>query len=112
MQRNMYECIRSIFHLFGPKKLKSDEEEVPNKLINRLVGYFAPNNTFISKGANIPNNSASMVISEKSYSNKLLHLILRIKEFEARIRSRFIYGLSCLLTYSEQPAENIDLLIK
>lgn len=37
---------------------------------------------------------------------------MRSKEFEARIRSRFLYGLCCLASYSEQAEEIIDLLVK
>jgi hypothetical protein len=49
--------------MFGPKD-NSMEEEQSNKLINKLVSYFAPNNTFVSKGAMISSTiSNSSIIS-------------------------------------------------
>jgi hypothetical protein len=66
--------------MFGGKIGKWEvNDKINNKLIGKLVSFFAVNNTFVSKPGNITNVVNGSIISEKSYSNKLLILVLKIK---------------------------------
>lgn len=75
---------------------------------------FVPPSSFVNRQeASLLNpNQIGNSYNEKVRNNtKLLNLVLRCREFEARVRARLLFGFCCLITYIPmRDCEILDLL--
>lgn len=79
--RNACEVLRIIFCYFGYSTRRTDTPE--NKLIAKIVNTFLPSSSFVNKQDPALNNQ-----NTKSNNARLLALVLRCRELEARLKVR------------------------
>jgi hypothetical protein len=91
--RHACEVLRSIFWRFPPPPVRAHPPE--NKLVSKLLSTFLPPGSFVNR-----QEASVLGSSGGSRSNsRLLAVVLRVREFEARLRGRLLYGFCCLAGY-------------
>jgi hypothetical protein len=94
--RNACEVLRCIFWRFGGEQPRGQWWE--NKLVGKLVGMLGTTGSFVNRQEAVGGRCGS----------RMMGVVLRAREFEARLRGRLLYGFCCLA--ARLPTADYELL--